>query len=371
MKKEIMSPEKTQESLTISDLTNPKNGIHAINIVVKNIKNVLKKAYRETDIIELRSNPIVSVKENYDDLLIPDDNPGRSSRYTRYINKNTVLRTHTSAILPGWLKNEAQSGIKDKMVLLPGMCYRRDIVDKTHCGEPHQMDVWRIKKGCPRLNRDSLIHLIEIILENTVPGHIYRANETNHPYTINGLEVEILVGEQWLEILECGEVHPQIIINAGLDPEKYSGLALGMGIDRIVMVIKSINDIRVLRSKDPRIEKQMKNLDKYIPVSNQPPTTRVLSYSASKEKTEEDVCEEIIDSLGENAKHIEEIQYSEVPYQELPKSAKDRLGILPSQKNIIITLILRSPEGTLERKLVNDWMQNLYPKLNEGQRGYM
>ncbi len=371
MKKEIMSPKRAQESLAIPDLTNYKNGIHAINIVVEKIKRALKKTYKETDIVELRSSPIVSVKENYDDLLVPGDNPGRSSRYTRYINENTVLRTHTSAILPKWLKKEAQSGIEDKTVLLPGICYRRDIVDKTHCGEPHQMDIWRIKKGNPRLNRGNLIHLIETILKSTVPGYIYRANETNHPYTMNGLEVEILVGEQWLEILECGEAHPQIIVNAGLDPEKYSGLALGMGLDRIVMVIKDINDIRILRSKDPRIEKQMKNLDKYIPVSNQPPTTRVLSYSASEEKTEEDVCEEIMDSLGKNAKYIEEIQYSEVPYQELPERAKERLGILPSQKNIIVTLILRSPEGTLERKLVNDWMQNLYPKLNEGQRGYM
>jgi phenylalanyl-tRNA synthetase alpha chain len=371
MEKRIMSPRKAKDSLAILDLTDSKNGIHAINIVVEKIKKALERKYEETDIVELRSDPIVSVKENYDDLLIPDDNLGRSSRYTRYVSRDTILRTHTSAILPRWLKEEARKEIKDKTVVLPGICYRRDVVDKTHCGEPHQMDVWRIKKGDPRLSRNNLIHLIEVILESTIPGKTYRANETNHPYTINGIEVEILVNGEWLEVLECGEVHPQIIINAGLDPKDYSGLALGMGLDRIAMIIKEIDDIRVLRSEDPRIKKQMKNLEKYVPVSDQPPTKRVLSYSASNDKTEEDICEEVIAALGEKSVYIEEIHYSEVLYQDLPEKAKERLGILPSQKNIVVTLTFRSLEGTLERKRVNDWMQILYPKLNEGQKGYM
>lgn len=371
MIKEVMSPERLKASLAIPDLTDPKNGIHAINIVVGNIRQALEKSYAGVTVEEARSNPEVPVKENFDDLLFPTDNTGRSSRYTRYVTNDIVLRTHTSAAIPSWLKRAAQAGIEDTIVVLPGMCYRRDVVDKIHCGEPHQMDVWRIKRGSPRLDRSHLIHLIETILGCVVPGYNYRVNEVEHPYTMRGLEVEICVNGSWLEVLECGEAHLTVLQNAGLNPRDYSGLALGMGLDRLVMVIKGIDDIRALRSDDPRIKRQMTNLDKFVIVSDQPSTKRVLSYSTSVEKTEEDICEEIRDELGSDAIFIENIEYTEIPYKQLPEKARTNLGIHPTQKNVVATLTFRSLEGSLTRTMVNEWMQRLYPKLNQGDRGYM
>lgn len=370
MQKEIMSPERLKASLAIPDLTDSRNGIHAINIVVNMVQEGLKKAYSGIPVEEIRINPEVTTKENFDDLLFPIDNVGRSSRYTRYSTINTVLRTHTSAAIPGWLK-QTRGGIDDTIIVLPGMCYRRDVVDKTHCAEPHQMDVWRIKHGKTHFNRLDLIILIETILNSVVPGYEYRANEVQHPYTINGLEVEIKVCGNWLEVLECGEAHPTILMNAGLNPEEYSGLALGMGLDRLVMIIKEIDDIRILRSEDQRIRKQLMNLAKFVMVSNQPQTKRVLSYSSSTDRNEEDICEMIRDELGHNATYVEQIEYSEIPYSELETKARENLGIRPDQKNIVVTLIFRSLEGSLPKKLVNEWVQKLYPKLNEGDRGYM
>ena len=113
------------------------------------------------------------------------------------------------------------------------------------------------------------------------------------------------------------------------------------------------------------------DLDKFVKVSDQPATKRVLSYSTSTDKTEEDVCEEIRDELGLEAVYIEEIQYSEIPYEQLPIKARENLGIRPDQKNVVVTFIFRSPEGSLQRTMVNEWMQRLYPKLNEGEKGYM
>jgi len=371
MKKEVMSPERLKASLAVPDLTDPKNGIHAINIVAGNVKQALEKSYAGAIVEEVRSNPEVSSRENFDDLLFPSDNAGRSSRYTRYVTENSVLRTHTSSAIPSWLKKASQDGIGDTIVVLPGICYRRDVVDKTHCGEPHQMDVWRIKCGSPRFVRSDLIHLVETILECVVPGCRYRANEVEHPYTMRGLEVEVFVNGSWLEVLECGEAHPTVLKNAGFDPEEYSGLALGMGLDRLVMIIKDIDDIRVLRSDDPRTRKQMANLEKFVTVSDQPATKRVLSYSTSVEKTEEDICEEIRDELGQDAVFIEKIEYSEVSYDQLPEKARLNLGIRPDQKNVVATLTFRSLESSLPKEMVNGWMQRLYPKLNQGDRGYM
>lgn len=257
------------------------------------------------------------------------------------------------------------------MAILPGLCYRRDVVDKIHCGEPHQMDIWRVKRCVPRLERPDLIHLVETILGCALPGYRYRANEVEHPYTLRGLEVEVLVKGTWLEVLECGEAHPTVLRNAGIDPEEYSGLALGMGLDRFVMIIKDIDDIRVLRSDDPRIVRQMANLNKFVAVSDQPATKRVLSYSTSTKKTEEDVCEEIRDELGVDSVFIEKIEYSEIPCEQLPERARQNLGIRPDQKNVVATLTFRSLESSLPKAVVNGWMQRLYPKLNKGDRGYM
>lgn len=371
MKKEIMSSDRLAASLAVTDLTDPRNGVHAVNLLVDKIQRALALAYTSTTVEEIRTAPQVSVADNFDNLLFPADNAGRSSRYTRYVNAETVLRTHTSAAIPGWLKQAVREGIDDRLVVLPGMCYRRDVVDKTHCGEPHQMDVWRIKRGQPLFDRQDLIHLVETILKGAIPGYQYRANEVQHPYTVGGLEVEALVDGSWLEVMECGQAHPTVLENAGLDSREYSGLALGMGLDRLVMIIKAIDDIRILRSDDQRIKRQLTNLDKFVAVSDQPQTRRVLSYSTSMDKTEEDVCEEIRDQLGPNAVYLEEIEYTEIPYGELPDKARGNLGIRPDQKNVVATLTFRSLAGSLPRAQVNGWVQQLYPKLNRGERGYM
>ncbi len=169
------------------------------------------------------------------------------------------------------------------------------------------MDIWRIKKGTPRLERKALIDLIELVLEAVIPGAKYRANEVNHPYTINGLEVEVLVKGYWLELLECGEAHPRLLSEAGLDPKEYSGLAMGVGLDRSAMLLKDIEDIRILRSEDPRIKQQMTNLSHYKAVSKYPPVRQDLSVSVLQETNEEDVCEIIKDALGDNSDVVEEI----------------------------------------------------------------
>ena len=115
----------------------------------------------------------------------------------------------------------------------------------------------------------------------------------------------------------------------------------------------------------------MENIKKFVPVSNQPATKRVLSYSTSIEKTEEDICEEIRDELGPDAVFIEKIEYSEIPYEQLPEKAKANLGIHPDQKNVVATLTFCSLESSLPRTMVNTWVQRLYPKLNRGERGYV
>ena len=366
-----MLPERLMASLAITDLTDPKNGIHIINLAIDKIYYCLnsKEGWPNPEV--RRSSPITSVNRNYDQLRFSIDNPGRSSRYTRYISEDSILRTHTSEMIPGILDELKKREAGDYLLICPGICYRRDVIDKTHCSEPHQMDIWRIKMGLPRLERPALIELIDVIIKCVLPEMKYRANEVNHPYTINGLEVEILKKDGgWLELLECGEIHPEILSNSGLDPTEYSGLAMGIGLDRLAMLMKGIDDIRILRSEDPRIKQQMINLNPYQSVSKYPPIRQDLSVSVSQETNEEDVCEIIKDALSDNDNVIEEITIvSETLYKQLPPKAIERLGIKPNQKNILIRVILRSHERSLTHKEANEMRDKIYRAVDQSETG--
>ena len=203
MKLIVMSSEKIKQALAIKDLTDPKNGVHAINLIIERIREALsQKEGWSTPEIRRSDSSISSVTNDFDRLYLPPDSPSRSSVYTRYITEEIILRTHTTAMIPGLLVEMKHKGLTDYMVLCPGICYRRDVIDRKHTGEPHQMDIWRIKKGEPRLERPALIELIETVINSLMPRVKYRANEVKHPYTVNGLEIEILVKDKWLEILE-------------------------------------------------------------------------------------------------------------------------------------------------------------------------
>jgi len=370
MNKEIISPKRLEASLAIPDLSDPINGLHAINLVVDSIYKYLsrKDGWPKPEI--RRGNPISSVTNDFDRLYFPLDNVTRLPRYTRYLDEERILRTHTSAMIPDILKEVRERNLADYSVMCPGICYRRDVVNKSHVGEPHQMDIWRVKKGDQKLERQALLDLIESIIDATIPGSKYRANEVIHPYTINGLEVEIMVKGDWLELLECGEIHPQLLKDAGMNPAEYSGLAMGIGLDRTVMLIKNLDDIRLLRSEDPRIKQQMVNLDRYQPVSKYPQVRQDISVSVSQETNEEDVCEAIKDVLGSNAEVVEEITIiSETPYEHLPPKAIERLGINPDQKNMLIKVILRSHERSLTHEEANQMRDLMYRAIDKSKTG--
>lgn len=370
MKKNTIAEDEIARSLAIKDLSDPANGVHAINLVVSKILDHLneKKSWPKPEV--RRMGPISSVVNDFDRLYFPADSPTRLPRYTRYLDDKTILRTHTTAMIPDILIEIREKGLTDYAVLCPGICYRRDVVDRKHTGEPHQMDIWRIKKGAPKLAREDLIDLIESVLDAVIPGSKYRANEVKHPYTINGLEVEILMNGNWLELLECGEANPKLLADAGLDPEEYSGLAMGMGLDRLVMLLKSIDDIRILRSEDPRIKQQMTNLKPYKPVSKYPPVSQDLSVSVSSERNEEDICEIVKNTLGDNSSAVEEITIlSETDYNLLPPKAIERLGISPGQKNMLIRIVLRSHERSLTHKEANEMRDKIHRAIDESTTG--
>ena len=278
-----------------------------------------------------------------------------------------MLRTHTTSGIPNLLKSIQK---EDGIYLLPGIVYRRDVIDKNHVGEPHQLDIWRITKGLKH-NRKDLLSLVETIINSILPNVKWRYNETSHYYTLNGIEVEVLIDGNWLEVLECGECHPSLLQDAGLDPNEWSGLAMGIGLDRAVMIKKGIKDIRTLRSQDPRISRQMLNLEPYKEVSNYPCQVSDLSISINK-SIDSELLGDMVRRLMIDSSMIEEITIrSETEYEKLPDHVSERLGMTSDMKNILIRLVIRSLDKTMTKDEVNSISKHLYHGLHEGTKGYL
>jgi phenylalanyl-tRNA synthetase alpha chain len=211
--------------------------------------------------------------------------------------------------------------------------------------------------------------MISLVVAAVMPGAEHRAIPAEHPYTEDGLEVEVRAPGGWVELLECGLAGSHVLAAGGLDPAEWSGLALGMGLDRALMLRKGIEDIRLLRSPDARIASQMLTLDPYRPVSSMPPVRRDLSIAVAAELTAEELGDRVRSALPPEALDaVEEVTVlSETPGSELPPQAIERIGLVDGQKNVLLRLVLRDPARTLTAEEANVVRDRVYAAVHEGR----
>ncbi len=251
------------------------------------------------------------------------------------------------------------------LLVCPGIVYRRDAIDWQHTGTPHQMDLWRVSSQ--PLGNGDMDEMTELLIGALLPGFEHRSERRVHPYTVDGRQVDVAANGEWIEVWECGLAHPDVLARAGL--AGWHGLALGLGLDRFLMLRKGIPDIRLLRSTDTRIADQMLDLSPYRPVSAMPAVTRDLSVVVNAEDDIEQLGDRVRDGLGDQADGVEEVVLqSETPYDQLPRSAIDRMGMAPGQKNILIRVVLRHLDRTLTGSEANDLRDQIYAALHQGGR---
>lgn len=261
-----------------------------------------------------------------------------------------MLRSHTSAGIPPLLRALAadQSPPSTVLLALPGICHRRDSIDRLHTGTPHQLDVWVLRRGGRRLDHDDLHALVSAVVGAAVPGAHWRWTATEHPYTTGGREVDVIGGDQPVEIAECGLAAPEVLRVAGLDPREWTGLALGMGLDRALMLRKGMSDIRLLRSLDDRVAGQLLDLAPYRAVSPLPPALRDISVAMRPGHDDETIGDLIREGLGNDAVLVEKVTImSRTGYDDLPDAARRRLAISPDEENLLVRLTLRPVDRTL------------------------
>jgi phenylalanyl-tRNA synthetase alpha chain len=355
-----------RHALELRDLTDVAEGTHAMQLLLDRIEQKLA-AHWGVPVQRERAHPVVSIEENYDRLLIPRDAVTREARYTRYLNEEAILRTHSSAIIPSVLDRLSIDPPADVVLTCPGICYRREGIDRHRVGEPHQVDIWRVRVDGDPLGHADLEQMLALIIEAAIPGAKWRMVPTEHPYTVGGVQVDVWDSCDWIEVGECGVANSEVLRSSGLPVPATSALASGLGLDRLLMLAKGIPDIRLLRSTDPRVAEQMLDLAPYVHVSTMPPAKRDLSVATAADVTSEDLGDQVRAALADESSSVESVAVlSETPYEDLPPAARARLGISPGQKNVLVRIVVRDLQRTLTDDDANVLRDRIYAAIHEG-----
>ena len=154
---------------------------------------------------------------------------------------------------------------------------------------------------------------------------------------------------------------------SGLDQAEWSGLALGMGLERALMLREGIPDIRYLPAEDPRIAAQMLTLNPWHHVSPLPASRQDISVVVASTEDEETLGDRVRMALGDEADVIESVEVlSRSPHETLPAAARTRLGTSPGQDNLLIRIILRPIDRTLTSEEANEIRNMIYRAVHEG-----
>jgi phenylalanyl-tRNA synthetase alpha chain len=364
--REPLSLSALLNALSIRDLTDPATGPHALQILVADASAALSRQW-PGEVWSEYTRPVVSVDDNYDRLGYQPDAVARESRYTRYVSETTMLRSHTSAGVPAALRRLGSMSQPPERVLLvlPGVVYRRDSIDRLHTGTPHQLDLWLLQRGRPSLDQDDLHTMVATLIDALLPGRHWRWLNAEHPYTSGGHQVDVIDSDGPVEIAECGVAAESVLEAANLDTALWSGLALGMGLDRALMLRKGIPDVRLLRSSDRRVAEQMQNLAPYQQMSHLPVAIRDISIAADPAVDSELLGDQIREALGPRADLLEDATItSRTPYDELPAAARARLGLRPGRVNLLVRLTVRPLDRTLTSGEANDLRDRIYATIH-------
>ena len=223
--------------------------------------------------------------------------------------------------------------------------------------------MWRISSR--PLGTGNLEQMIGLLLAALVPGLPVRTARRRHPYTEAGRQLDVWTGSDWVEIGECGLAHSGVLGRAGL--AGCTGLALGLGLDRLLMLRKGIPDIRLLRSADPRVASQMQDLAPYRLISSHPPVRRDLSVAVGSGEDDETLGDRVREALGPDADAAEDVRVlSSAGPADLPPAAIARLGLQPGQRNLLIRVVLRRLDRSLTDEEANVLRDRIYTAIHEG-----
>lgn len=233
---------------------------HPITIVQRDIE----KIFKTMGFMIADTNEVETDYYNFEALNVPKYHPARDMQDTYWLENGMVLRTQTSA---------GQQHIMEQFsppirAIIPGRCFRNEDIDPSHENTFYQLEGIVIDEG---LSVANLIYTMETMLSQVFEKQItVRLRPGYFPFVEPGFELDISCeicggkgcstckGSGWVELLPCGMVHPNVLKYGGIDSEKYTGFAFGLGLTRLAMMKYGIPDIRVFNSGNLKILKQFK-----------------------------------------------------------------------------------------------------------------
>ena len=223
-------------------------GLHPVTITIERVT----KFFSELG-FSVESGPeIESDYYNFDALNIPKHHPARADHDTFWFNPELLLRTQTSGVQIRTMEKK-QPPIR---IMAPGRVYRNDY-DQTHTPMFHQIELLYVDKNANFTELKGLLHdFLRAFFEEDLQ---VRFRPSYFPFTEPSAEVDVMgKNGKWLEVLGCGMVHPNVLRNVGIDPNEYSGFAVGMGVERLTMLRYNVTDLRAFFENDLRFLKQFK-----------------------------------------------------------------------------------------------------------------
>ncbi|MDR3707844.1 MAG: phenylalanine--tRNA ligase subunit alpha [Capsulimonadaceae bacterium] len=187
---------------------------------------------------------------NFETLNYPPDHPAFDEQMSFYVEDNYLLRTQTTAF-QAHVMEQTKPPIR---VATIGKCYRFDAVDATHSHTFHQVDILAVDEGLSLADlKGTFAHLARALFGPSVE---IRFRPDFFPFVEPGVEMAIKWGDRWLELGGAGMVHPNILESMGIDSERYTGFAWGLGIERVAMIVHAIDDLRLFTENDLRFLRQ-------------------------------------------------------------------------------------------------------------------
>ena len=224
----------------------PGAGLHPVTLTLERITELFRSMG-----FEVADGPEIETDfHNFQALNIPENHPARAMQDTFYVEGGDVLRTHTSPIQIRYMLDN-QPPIK---IIAPGRVYRVDS-DATHSPMFHQMEGLWVDEGVSFADlKATLTDFLRRFFERD--DLQVRFRPSFFPFTEPSAEIDVLGERGWLEVGGCGMVHPNVLRNVNIDPERYTGFAFGIGLDRFAMLRFGVNDLRLFFENDLNFLKQ-------------------------------------------------------------------------------------------------------------------
>lgn len=232
----------------------PESGtLHPLQSIIEQVEDIFVGMG-----FEVAEGPEVETDQyNFEMLNLPKGHPARDMQDSFYITPEVLLRTHTSSVqVRTLIEKEGNVPVR---IICPGKVYRRDDDDATHSHQFTQIEGLVVDRGVSMSELNGV--LLTLIEKMFGEGTEMRLRPSYFPFTEPSVEVDIFHPEQgWVEILGAGMVHPRVLEKSGYNPERYSGFAFGIGVERIALLKYDIDDIRHFYNNDLRFLRQFKTV---------------------------------------------------------------------------------------------------------------